>query len=270
MLSMLISFVIGLPIWYVTSRDLGPVWGVVCGVGVFLIAQVVIALLIRKKVAVVNRNLEEIMRAAQVKINRQMTVFQQRPNGNVRMMQQTLENIQHDAVMKTLEATGQFEKFYKWNWLLKKQDNTMRMQLYFQLRDFDKVDALLPKCLLADSRSLLIKLVRLYRRNDPGLDRFYLKKCARLKGEDGALAALTYAWMKLKCGEKEKALAALVDARKSSDNPTLLENHARLVNGKEKHFSNANLGDVWYSLYLEEPKVKVQQQRQTRQQFRMF
>ncbi len=264
MLSMLIAFVTGFPVWYATSRDLGPVWGVVCGVAAFVIAQLIVALIVRKKVGAVNQELENIMREAQVRINRQMTVFQQRPNGNVRMMQQTLENLQRSAVQKTLEATGRFDRFYKWNWMLRKQVNTMKMQLYFQLREFDKVDALLPKCFLVDARSLLVKLVRLYKKNDPGLDRFYLKKCSRLKGDDGALAALTYAWMKLKSGEREKALAAVVEAKKLSDHPVLLENYERLVNGKEKHFSNANLGDVWYSLYLEEPKVKVQQQRQGR------
>ena len=73
--------------------------------------------------------------------------------------------------------------------------------------------------------------------------------------------------MKLRSGEKSKALAALVAAKKLSDNPTLIANYERLVNGKEKHFSNADLGELWYSLYLEEPKIKVQQQRP---QGRMF
>ena len=33
------------------------------------------------------------------------------------------------------------------------------------------------------------------------------------------------------------------------------------MNGKEKQFSNAGFGDIWYALYLEEPKVKPQRQR---------
>ncbi|MBO5762438.1 MAG: hypothetical protein J6R85_01075, partial [Lentisphaeria bacterium] len=60
----------------------------------------------------------------------------------------------------------------------------------------------------------------------------------------------------------DAALAALVDARKRSDNPVLTENWERLINGKVKHFSNANFGDVWYSLYLETPKFKQQRVQQ--------
>ena len=58
----------------------------------------------------------------------------------------------------------------------------------------------------------------------------------------------------------QKAVAALVAAKKLSDNATLVENCDRLVNGKLKHFSNAGFGDAWYSLYLEEPKIKPQRQ----------
>ena len=61
-----------------------------------------------------------------------------------------------------------------------------------------------------------------------------------------------------------RAVAALVAARKLSDNQTLIENCDRLVNGKYKHFNNAGLGDLWYSLYLEEPKIKPQRQVQQR------
>ena len=44
----------------------------------------------------------------------------------------------------------------------------------------------------------------------------------------------------------------------------MIENCDRLVNGKYKHFNNAGLGDLWYSLYLEEPKIKPQRQVQQR------
>ena len=78
--------------------------------------------------------------------------------------------------------------------------------------------------------------------------------------QDGALVASTYAWIKLRQEQPDKAVAALVAAKKLSDNATLIENCDRLVNGKTKHFSNAGLGDAWYSLYLEEPKIKPQRQ----------
>jgi hypothetical protein len=143
-----------------------------------------------------------------------------------------------------------------------KQINAMKVQLYFQLREFGKVDELLKKALLLDARTRLIKLVRMYKKEDPALDKFFQRKFVRLKGDDGAFAACVYAWMKVRQEKYDDAVAVLVRAKKLSDNAVLLENHERLVNKKYKHFTNAGFGDQWYSLYLEEPKVKMQRQQQ--------
>ena len=178
------------------------------------------------------------------------------------MMQQKLESMQNDALHEALRMTTAFDPFYRWNWMLAKQINTMKMQLYFQLKDYAAVDKLLPKCLLFDARSLAIKLVRMYKKEDPKLDTFYRKKCRRFKGEDGAFLSCVYAWIKLRQDDSAKALAALVEAKKNSDNAVLLTNYENLVNGRNKHFSNVGFGDNWYALYLEEPKVRPQKVQQ--------
>ncbi len=260
MLSIILSILAGIIIGMITSRDLGTGWGIVCMVGTFLIVQFLIGLVIRRKVNAIQQSLQTIMQEAQAKINRQMQLYQQRPPGSLRAAQQTLEKLQNDAIRKTLQETERFNPWYKWNPMLKRQINTMKMQLYFQLKEFSKTDELLKHCFLMDPRSLAIKLVRLYKTEDPGLDKFYQKRCRRLKGEDGALVTSTYAWIKLRQEQPDKAVAALVAAKKLSDNATLVENCDRLVNGKLKHFSNAGFGDAWYSLYLEEPKIKPQRQ----------
>lgn len=260
MFSLIVSLIVGVLVALITSRDLGPVWGIVCLAGSAVIVQIVIALVIRKKVGSIQKSLEEIMRDGQAKANRQMAQFERRPPSSLRVAQQQLEKIQEETVRKTLAATEAYKPYYRWNMMLPKQINTMKVQLYFQLRDFKMVDELMPKALLFDSRSLTIKLVRLFKKDDPALDKFYQKKCARLKGEDGAFVACVYAWMKIKQDQIDKAVAALVAAKKLSDNAILLENYERLANGKTKHFSNANFGDLWYSLFLEEPKMKPQRQ----------
>jgi hypothetical protein len=53
----------------------------------------------------------------------------------------------------------------------------------------------------------------------------------------------------------------LTEALKKSDDATLKRNHETLMNNRVAHFSNSGIGDQWYSLMLEEPKVKVQRQR---------
>ena len=262
MLTLIIAAAVGFAVTLITTRDLGAGWGIFCGVAMLLITQMIIGLIIRKKVNNINNKIQTIMNEAQAKISRRAQLFSQRPGGNVRMMQQTLEEEQSSALRRALSVTDEAKPLYWWNILLKKQINTMKMMFHFQLREFDKVDAMLKDCLLFDPRSQLIKLVRMFKKEDPALDQYYSKKARRMKGDDVALFACTYAWMKLKNEQTDAALAALVDARKRSDNPVLTENWERLINGKVKHFSNANFGDVWYSLYLETPKFKQQRVQQ--------
>ena len=177
---MIISLAVGILIGLLTSRDLGVTWGIVCGVGAFLISQVIIMLILRKKINRIQLGMQQTMQAAQARIARQVQNFQQRPVGSPKMMQQKLESMQNDALHEALRMTTAFDPFYRWNWMLAKQINTMKMQLYFQLKDYAAVDKLLPKCLLFDARSLAIKLVRMYKKEDPKLDTFYRKKCRRL------------------------------------------------------------------------------------------
>ncbi len=261
MYTIIISLAVALITGASTRPFLGPGWSIFLAILAFMIVQLIIGLVIRKKVNKLTHDIQNIMQEAQLKINRQMQLYQSRQPNNLRQAQQNLEKMQLEAVRKTLDATEQFTPLYRWNFLIKKQVNTMKLQLHYQLKEFAKVDELLPKSMLIDARSLVIKLVRLYKNNDPSLDKFYNKKCRMLKEDDCALFALTYAWIKLQKSETEKAIAALNEAKKRTDNETLVENCSRLLNGKEKLFNNAGLGDQWYSLYLEEPKYKQIRQR---------
>ena len=262
MYSIIIAVAAALLTGFATGRDLGTAWGIVCCVAAFLIAQLIIMLVLRKKLNKLQLGMQQTMQAAQVRIQRQVQNFQQRPVGSPKLMQQKLEAMQNDALHETLRLTAAFDPYYRWNWMLARQINTMKMQLYFQLRDFARTDQLLPKCLLMDARSIAIKLVRMYRNEDPKLDSFYRKKCRRAKGEDGAFLACVYAWIKLRQDDPAKAIAALVEAKKNSDNPALIANYENLANNRPKHFSNAAFGDNWYALYLEEPKVRPQKVQQ--------
>ena len=77
-----------------------------------------------------------------------------------------------------------------------------------------------------------------------------------------------YSWILVKTGEIEEAIKVLQKGKKVSENDTIIKNWENLVNGKIKKFSNAGIGDQWYSLYLEEPKTqKPKQKVMRRQQF---
>jgi hypothetical protein len=263
MYTLIISILAGLLAgWFFTNDMNSPGWGVICGVAALFITQMLIALFIRIKSGKIQKEIETVMQDAQAKANRMMVQFERRPPGSLKVAQQQLEKVQTDAVRKTLELCGKYTPFYKWNLMLPRQINAMKVQLHFQLREFGKVDELPKKSLLLDVRTKLIKLVRLYKKEDPALDKFYKSKLTRIKGEDGAFAACVYAWMKVRQEKYDDAVAALVQAKKLSDNAVLLENYDKLANGKYKQFSNAGFGDLWYSLYLEEPKIKMQRQQQ--------
>ena len=75
------------------------------------------------------------------------------------------------------------------------------------------------------------------------------------------LLAAAMSWMQVKRGDTDGAFKTLTEALKKSDNATLKQNHEILMNNRVAHFSNAGIGDQWYSLLLEEPKVRMQRQR---------
>ena len=264
MLSFLISAVGGFAIGFVVYRDHGTIWGTISAMIMFLLIQLVVGLIIRKFVNREQMIVQNILLQAQNDINRQLTIFQRRSPGSERTARQILEKIQVKATRDALAATDGFQKYYIWNFMLKRQINTMKMQLYFQLQDYKMVDELLPQCMLFDQQSLAIKLVRLYKKEDPQLAKFYQKKCARLKGESCAFVASVYAWILLKQNNVQAAVDVLLAAKNKTDHPVVVENFDRLANGKVKQFSNAGFGDMWFALGLEEMKVKSPKQKMPR------
>jgi hypothetical protein len=77
----------------------------------------------------------------------------------------------------------------------------------------------------------------------------------------GADLGAGWSWILVRRGMIDEAFRALTAALKNSDNETLKRNHECLMNNRTAHFNNSGLGDQWYSLLLEEPKVRMQRQR---------
>lgn len=105
----------------------------------------------------------------------------------------------------------------------------------------------------------------MYKRNEEGIDKFFNKKAARFKGEQALLPYALYSWILVKQERIDDAIKVLNQAKiKTSDNEVIVKNWEMLVNNKVKHFSNSLLGEQWYSLMLEEPKMPKQQIRYRR------
>ena len=74
----------------------------------------------------------------------------------------------------------------------------------------------------------------------------------------------------MKEGEPEKARQLLNKAKEATGNETFAQNWERLSNDKAKNFSNAGLGEEWYSLYLENPPQPKQQRARGNAKGRRF
>ena len=234
----------------------GVVWSIVCGVLTAVIGWIILGLSLRRAIMGKQMKTQQIVEAGQVKANRQIEMFSRRPQSSMNGIRPVIEKIQRDSTLEALAATDDFAPLFKWSPMLKKQVVSMKVQLYFQLRDNKKVDELLPGALMLDPQTVAIKLVRMYRNDDAKIDSFFKTAINRFRGDSRAFVACVYAWIKLKKDDSKKALDALLNAKKLSDHQVLLENIDHLVNGKVKHFSNSGFNEMWYSLMLEEPKVK--------------
>lgn len=269
MLTLLIGIIAGIIAAAVCAApdglDWGWGWGVLTGILVVIAVQLAISLLLRRKIKQVNQQIQEVMLDVRRKVEFKQQQFMRRPIGSQKMMMEALEKEQNDGIRRGIAACDLLQPFFKWNLILKRQVNTMKMAFHYQLKEYDKVDELLPKCLLADSQSIAMKLARMYKRKDPGLDKFFRKKCAGAKGQNAVLLYSLYAWILVKQDRIADAIKVLVDGKKKTDDEIINTNWEHLVNGRIKHFSNSALSESWYALGLEEMKMpRAKQQHQMR------
>lgn len=262
MLTIIFSLLIGIGVYYGSTLAWGWIWGTFCALFVMILFHVLIGWILRRKLGELNQKIQQVMIDGQEKLKKKAAMMQRRPGMTPKLMQEMLFKDQAVLLHQALELTEGFAPYYKWNYLLKKQTSTMKMTLYYQLKEFDKVDAMLKDCVFLDPMSIAMRFARMYRKGAKveEMDRFYKSRARRLKGDDSAIVYATYAWILVKLGNIDRAIAILNDARKKTDAPVIVENLERLLNGKVKHFSNAMLGDAWYSLFLEEPKIRPQRQ----------
>lgn len=262
MLTMILAVALGvLAAWGSGAALDNRAWGILIGIGTFLVVQLSIGLFIRRKVGKVNAAIQSEMQAMQAKLQRKLSQLQSRPGASQKMLQNILEKDQNAAVHHALEMLDALNKYYLWSPLLKRQINTMRMMFHYQIREFDAADRLMPKCFFMEPASCAMKLARMYRKNDPGLDKFARKKLKTARGDAGALLYALYSWILVKRDAIPEAIKVLNDSRKRCDHEVLRANWERLANNKVKNFSNSGFGEMWYMLYLEEPKIKTQRVR---------
>lgn len=226
-----------------------------------------VGFLVRKKMSKAQSALQESMQAAQRRMQRKVQQFQNKPGGNMKQIQRQLEMDQKAMCRQGLELTKGLEPFRKWSLLTGRQMATMRLQFHYQLKEFDKVDEILATCgflrgpMMMDPMAVAMRMARCYKNDDlAGAEKVFKRKIMWFRGDRGTLLYGLMSWIYVKVGEPDEARRVLLKAKKATGVDTFSQNWEHLSNDRAKSFSNAGLGDEWYSLYLENPPP-VKQQR---------
>ncbi len=238
-------------------------WSITLGVLAAFAVQVAVSLVIRKRLMKDMERVQLILADGQKKLQLKMQRWQMRPPGSIQAAQREIMEDTKVFVREALAATECLSRYRGWMPMIDRQKATAQLQLNWMIRDFKKVDELMPKALLVDPTMVAMKIARLQMLEQPieEIRKVYEKGVRRLKYNQNVLLAACYSWILVKRGLVDEAFKALTEALKNSDNATLRQNHEILMNNRVAHFSNSGLGDMWYSLMLEEPKVRMQRPR---------
>ena len=243
--------------------DWGIGWSVFAGIVCFGVFQAVFGIMIQKRVKRDMEGVQNILAAGQKRLQAKMQRWQMRPPGSI---QQAQKEIFEDTKVFVKEALKEVDVLAKYKWwvpMIERQMATAKLQLNWMIKEFKVVDSLMPKAMLIDPTMVAMKMARMYTQNASSdeIVKVYDKGVRRVRYNGNVLLAATMSWILVKRDEVDRAFKVLTEALKKSDNEVLKTNHVNLMNNRVAHFSNSQLGDQWYSLYLEEPKVHTQRQR---------
>jgi len=226
----------------------------------FVAGQAGTGFLIQKRVKAEMGGVQKILEDGQKRVQFKVNQWQMRPPGSLKQAQLEMEREQRLVVERALEASKGLERFNRWAPLMGRQIATLRLQLFWMLKDFKRVDELLPKALVVDPMMAAVKIARMHMKGEEGVEKVFRKHVARVRYGDGALLYGLYSWILVQKKDLDGAHKVLIEACEKMENETIKRNREHLANNRVSHFSNAGLGDQWYALHLEEPKVKMQRQ----------
>ena len=202
--------------------DWGLGWSIFMGVLGFGVFQGVAGFLIQKKVKAEMEKVQAILMNGQKQLEVKTHRWKFRPPSSLPAAQKEIFDDTKAFVKEALKQTESLRKYKPWVPMIERQIATAKLQLSWMIKDFKTVDALMPKAICLDP---------------------------------------TMSWIQVKRGDVDGAFKTLTEALKKSDNDVLKLNHTALGNNRVAHFTNSGLGDQWYSLLLEEPRIHTQRMR---------
>ena len=260
-IAVLCGLLTGLALYFTDVMGCG--WSIFFGVLGFGSIQMFIGFRLQKKVKAAMKAVENVLMEGQKVAQAKTLRWQTRPPGSLQEAQNEIARDQRKFVLEALALTERLHKFDNWVPMMKRQIATAQFQLYWMVKEYRKCDQLMDKVLFVDSTMYAMKMARLYMLGKPNaeIQKVYDKGRKRLRYNQNVLIAATWTWILVQRGEIDEAFKALNEALRNSDNETLKANREAIANNRIAHFSNTNIGDAWWTLGLEEPKVKMQRQR---------
>ena len=253
------------------TRVSAPGWAVALGVLAAFFAMVAVAFAVRRKVGAATASLQSEMAEGQKMLQSRINDWQHHPKGDPKRFLETVQRKQGDLVRDALARTEGLRRFSRWIPMFDRQVAAMKVQLLWQLKDFEKVDELLPKCLVIDPFTASLKMARQFMKGEDlsAIEKTYRKARARLRYNQSAALSAAMSWIYVKKDKIDEAYKLLEKACRDNNTDaepgaTLLRNRDALANNRLKHFSNAGIGDPWYALFLEEPRVRYERRAPTR------
>lgn len=246
------------------SGTASPGWSVFWGIAVAIVGQVAAGLMLRKKMQAVMNDVQGILKNGQNRMQQKINRWQQKPVGSMKQAQDELMKDQRAMTQEALACVEQLTPYYKWIPMLNRQVDTMRLQFAWQLKELKRVDELMPRAVLMDPLMVAMKLARMYQLEQPTaeIEKIFTKSKKRFRYNQSALIYATYAWILVQRKDIDGAFKVMVEANEKNEHEVLKRNRDALANNKVAHFSNAGFGDMWYALFLEEPKVRQQRMQQ--------
>ncbi|WDE96808.1 hypothetical protein PQO03_02385 [Lentisphaera profundi] len=253
-------------------------WGAsVTGILVTLAVYFVINRKINSKLMLIVNASQDHIQATQEKVRKKMNAMQNKPGLNQTAAQKTLEGMQKEGIEEAIKMLDPANELFGWSLLARKQVSTIKYQLFFSLKQFDKADKLEGDLLLFDPQLVAMRMAREWMRSpfkkdsspkeiqSSPITKLFKKGTSRAKGTTGAFLYNTYAWMLNKSDKSKMALELLTKGLDKCADDVIKSNLDVLRNNKASKFSNKAYSERWYSLHLEvPPQAKPQKQKMRR------
>jgi hypothetical protein len=237
-------------------------WAIALGFLAFAVGQGLATYLLQRKVKGAMEEVQRIMVEGQKRMQQKVKMWQTRPPGSMKDAQLEMERDQKRIVEQALEASKCLERFNRWVPLMEKQIATLRIQLYWSVKNFKKVDELMPQAIFMEPMMITVKLARLYMLESDiaEMEKFFKKQSLKLRYGQGVALYSLMAWIYVQRNDLDKANKVLIEACEKMENEVVKRNREHLANNHPALFSNTGLGEEWYALHLEQPKMKQQRQ----------